>query len=55
MVVSSLMNCDSYSFKSASSLALMFGLSLWCGGSKVSCSTCYDIIFVVVKLLVVWA
>ena len=51
--VSSHANCDSYSFKSASNLVLMFGLSLWHGGSNVSGSTCSDIILFVVTLLVV--
>ena len=53
--VSSHVNCDLYPFKTISSLAFMFGLSLWCGGSKASSSTCSDIIFFVVILLVVWA
>ena len=55
MEVSSLANCDVYSFKSASSMVSLFGLSLWCGGSKASGSTCSDIIFFVLTLLVVWS
>ena len=53
--VSSHANCDSYSFKSASSVAFMYGLILWHGGSNVSSSTCSDIIFLVVTLFIVWA
>ena len=53
--VSSHANCDLYSFKSALNLASMFGSSLWHGGSKLSGSTCSDIILFVVTLLVVQA
>ena len=45
MEVSSHANCDAYSYKSAVSLVLMFGLSLWHGGSKVPSSTFSNIIF----------
>ena len=55
MEVSSCVNYDAYSFKSASSLTSIFGYSLWCGGSKASGSTCSDIIFFIVTLPVVWA
>ena len=44
MEVSSCANQDAYSFKSASSLASMFDLSVWHGGSKASGSTSSNII-----------
>ena len=45
MYVSSLANCETYCFRSASSLDSMFGFSLWQGGWKVSGYTCSAIIF----------
>ena len=45
MDVSSLVNYEPYSFRSVFNLDSMLGLGLWQGGLKVSCCTCFAIIF----------